>query len=74
MKVNVSVEVKYSVTVEVDVDDITGNQLINASGEDIGANDAEHCEAIEWIADNINEKDAYDWNYDLEVEKIKGEK
>ena len=65
---NISVTVTYSVQLgDVDVDSTAYKQLkkvIDLGGE-IEGGDHVMPAASEWLADNIREEDAMDWNYEI---------
>ncbi len=69
-KITIGIEVKYSVQLEVEVSENIANQLDNLIGRRIDPTSAliddDLEEGVNWIQENIKERDAFDWDCEID--------
>lgn len=65
--ITINVTCSYDVEITTDVPDDVYDQLcdIYDNGGTISDSDMDNSKAMDWLADNINESDALNWEYKL---------
>lgn len=65
--ITINVTCSYDVEITTDVPDDVYDQLCNIydNGGSISDSDMDNSKAMDWLADNINESDALNWEYKL---------
>ena len=66
--ITINVTCKYDVEITSEVSDEVYEQLcdIYDNGGSISDCDMENSRAMDWLADNVNERDALNWEYEID--------
>ena len=63
--ITISVTCKYDVEITREVSDEVYDQLMGIIDNGCSIDDGSHNKAMAWLADNVNESDALNWEYEI---------